>query len=275
MRVLPAAEDSGVQFLRTDVAQSRGLVRAHWRNVIHTDPRLVLGNEYGTTVAAVGYLLAALKGCGIDNATVELDGPQVPPLDGSTATFVRMITYTGRTQQNAPQRVIRIEKPVSVNHGFGFAALVPADSPRFTLTTKEPLFNGSFHHLTFDLYRNGFGRELAWARAPEHVAGGTCAGEEDSQAGSKPTALIARSPRLRGVDERLRHGIVASIGDLYLAGVRILGHYHSFRACHWTNHRLLWQIFSDTECWSCVRLDDLPGYLPGRSLQRQGNGAGW
>ena len=79
MRVLPAAEDSGIQFLRTDVATGRGLVRAHWRNVIHTDPRIVLGNEYGTTVSAVGHLLSALKGCGIDNATVELDGPQVPP----------------------------------------------------------------------------------------------------------------------------------------------------------------------------------------------------
>jgi len=253
MRVLPAGEDSGIRFLRKDVPEGRGLVRAHWRNVVDTEHRIVLGNEHGATVAAVGHLLSALKGCGVDNATVEIDGPQVPIMDGSIGTFVRMVAYAGRVRQKAKQRVIRIEKPVSVNHGFGFAALTPSVSPRFTLTKKAQNPDGPCRQLTFDLYTGCFRRELSWVRAADPGPWALNAAE-DSAPHSRMSAAISEYPPLRSVDERLRHGIVASMGDLYLAGVGILGHYHGFRACHWTNHRLLWQVFRDTESWSCVRL---------------------
>jgi UDP-3-O-[3-hydroxymyristoyl] N-acetylglucosamine deacetylase len=239
-----------------DMPEGRNLVRAHWRNVVRTEQCIVLGNEHGVTVAATGYLLSALKGCGVDNAIVELDGPEVPAMDGSIATFVRMIAYAGRVPQSAQRRAIRIEKPVGVNHGFGFAVLTPAGSPRFTLAMKESEPDGPSRRLTFDLNKGCFGSELSWVRAPSSGPRAVCAAEGGSMAAAKVIASIPESPPLRSVDEQLRHGIVVSMGDLYLAGARILGHYHGFEACHWMNHRLLWQVFRDSESWSTVRLDE-------------------
>jgi UDP-3-O-[3-hydroxymyristoyl] N-acetylglucosamine deacetylase len=256
MRVLPAAENSGVQFVRRDVPKGRNLVGAYWRNAVRMEHTVVLGNEHGVTVAAAGYLLSALKGCGVDNATIELDGPEVPAMDGSVATFVRMIAYVGRVQQRARRRAIRIEKPVSVNHGLGFAVLTPASSPRFTMATKACEPDGPSRRLTFDLNKGCFRSDLSWVRAPGFGHRAVYAAEGGSVAAARVIASMPEGPSLRSVDEQLRHAIVVSMGDLCLAGTRILGHYHGFDANHWMNHRLLWQVFRDAESWSSVRLDE-------------------
>ncbi|MFQ5935040.1 MAG: UDP-3-O-acyl-N-acetylglucosamine deacetylase, partial [Acidiferrobacterales bacterium] len=101
MRVRPGEADTGIRFLRKDVPQGQGIVSAVWQNVIDTELCTVIGNEHGVSVRSIEHLMAALRGCGVDNALVELDGPELPVMDGSAKPFVAMIERAGIARQSA------------------------------------------------------------------------------------------------------------------------------------------------------------------------------
>ncbi len=163
MTLRPAAADAGIVFVRTDVAGRDNAIPALWDHVVDTRLCTVLGNVAGVTVGTVEHLMAALRGCGVDNAVVELDGPEVPVMDGSSQRFVTMIDDAGLRAQNAPRRVIKILHEVSIESEGKIARLRPADGSCFSgsIAFDHPaigvqmrnvqLLNGNFRHDIADI----------------------------------------------------------------------------------------------------------------------------
>ncbi|MGE3783556.1 MAG: UDP-3-O-acyl-N-acetylglucosamine deacetylase, partial [Alphaproteobacteria bacterium] len=141
MTLRPAAPDTGIVFRRSDAGAE---IRADWRNSVASALSTVLANRDGTQVATVEHLLAALSGNRIDNAIVELDGPEVPVMDGSAAPFVRMIGSAGTKTQDAQRRAIEIMKPVEVIEGDSSAALLP--SSEFSMSVDIEFDNPLIGH---------------------------------------------------------------------------------------------------------------------------------
>src|SRR5690554_3013813 len=126
MRLIPATDDSGIRFRRTDVPAAKAEIAARWDSVVDTKLCTVLGNRHGTRLATVEHLMAALSGAGIDNATIEIDGPEIPAMDGSAAPFLDLIAAAGTAEQTTVRRAVRILKPVSIEDGDKRVSLAPA-----------------------------------------------------------------------------------------------------------------------------------------------------
>jgi UDP-3-O-[3-hydroxymyristoyl] N-acetylglucosamine deacetylase len=255
MTLRPAPPDSGIVFRRSDVGVE---IRADWRNSVESALSTVLHAGEGVHVATVEHLMAALAGNRIDNAIVELDGPEVPIMDGSAAPFVRLIASVGTEAQDAPRRAIKITKPVAVSENGALAALIPdaGFSISFEIDFDNPLIRHQDISLSID--PDGFNTELAPARTfgllddwPRLKAAGLARG------GSLDNAVVISGDRvlnaggLRFADEFVRHKLVDAIGDLFLAGGAIIGHFRGVRSGHALTRRLLAALFADPEAW-CV-----------------------
>lgn len=253
MTLRPAAPDSGIVFRRSDAGAE---IRADWRNSVESALSTVLANREGVHVATVEHLLAALSGNRIDNAVVELDGPEVPVMDGSAAPFVSLIESAGTKIQNVPRRAIRIMKPVEVVESGASAALLPGAefSMSFDIEFDNPLIR--HQHISLSIDPDGFNVELAPARTfgllddwPRLQAAGLARG------GSLDNAVVVSGDRvlnaggLRFADEFVRHKLVDAIGDLFLAGGAIIGHFRGSRSGHALTRRLLGAMFADPEAW--------------------------
>lgn len=260
MTLRPAGPDSGIVFRRSDAGAE---IRADWRNSVESALATVLRNPDGIQVATVEHLMAALAGNGIDNAIVELDGPEIPIMDGSAAPFVRLIDEAGIAVQNAPRHAIRILKPIEVAEEAASAALLPASgfSMSFEIDFDNPLIR--HQHLSLSIDREVFNSELAPARTfgllddwPRLKAAGLARG------GSLDNAIVISGDRvlnaggLRFADEFVRHKLVDAIGDLYLAGAAILGHFRGVRSGHALTRRLLASVFADPAAWCLATLPE-------------------
>ncbi|MGE3281244.1 MAG: UDP-3-O-acyl-N-acetylglucosamine deacetylase [Alphaproteobacteria bacterium] len=249
----PAAPDSGIVFRRSDAGAE---VRADWSNSVESALSTVLSNREGIHVATVEHLMAALAGNRIDNAVIELDGPEVPIMDGSAAPFVRLIESAGTEMQDAPRRAIKIMKPVEVAENGSSAALLPdaGFSMSFEIDFDNPLIRHQDISLTVD--PEAFNAELAPARTfgmlddwPRLKAAGLARG------GSLDNAIVVSGDRvlnaggLRFADEFVRHKLVDAIGDLFLAGGAIIGHFRGSRSGHALTRRLLTALFADPASW--------------------------
>ena len=253
MTLRPAAPDSGIVFRRSDAGAE---IRADWSNSVDSALSTVLSNREGIHVATVEHLLAALAGNCIDNAVVELDGPEVPIMDGSAAPFVRLIERVGTEAQDAPRRAIKIMKPVEVAENGSSAALLPDSgfSMSFEIDFDNPLIRHQDISLSID--PDAFNAELAPARTfgllddwPRLKAAGLARG------GSLDNAIVVSGDRvlnaggLRFADEFVRHKLVDAVGDLFLAGGAIIGHFRGLRSGHALTRRLLAAVFADPAAW--------------------------
>ena len=253
MRLSPAAPDSGIVFRRSDAGAE---IRADWSNSVESALSTVLSNREGTQIATVEHLMAALAGNRIDNAIVELDGPEVPIMDGSAAPFVRLIEDAGIETQDAPRRAIKIMKPLEVAENGASAALLPDSgfSMSFEIDFDNPLIRHQDISLTID--PEAFNTELAPARTfgllddwPRLKAAGLARG------GSLENAVVVSGDRvlnaggLRFADEFVRHKLVDAIGDLFLAGTAIIGHFRGSRSGHALTRRLLAAVFANPDSW--------------------------
>jgi UDP-3-O-[3-hydroxymyristoyl] N-acetylglucosamine deacetylase len=258
MTLRPAAPDSGIVFRRSDAGAE---IRADWSNSVESALSTVLSNREGIHVATVEHLMAALAGNRIDNAIVELDGPEVPIMDGSAAPFVRLIESAGTEMQDAPRRAIKIMKPVEVAENGSSAALLPDSgfSMSFEIDFDNPLIRHQDISLAID--PEAFNAELAPARTfgmlddwPRLKAAGLARG------GSLDNAVVVSGDRvlnaggLRFADEFVRHKLVDAIGDLFLAGGAIIGHFRGSRSSHALTRRLLAAVFADPEAWCFTTL---------------------
>ena len=256
MTLHPAACDTGIVFHRTDLPADGG-VAARWDRVTDTTLCTTIGDGAGIKVATIEHLMAALAGCGIDNVVVELDGPEVPIMDGSSAPFVFLLDCAGRADQEAPRRAIRVLKPVSIVEPDRSATLLPSDgfSVAFEIDFDSAAISDTWGF--YDLHNGGFRRNICRAR--------TFGFERDvdrlvelgfARGGSLDNAVVVgrddeilNEGGLRYGDEFVRHKILDTVGDLYLAGAPLLAHFEGYRSGHQLNNKLLQALFADPSAW--------------------------
>ena len=257
IRLCPAKVDSGIVFRRTDVSDVDAQVPARWDRVVDSRLCTTLGNDDGVTVATVEHLMAALAGAWVDNAVIEIDGPEVPIMDGSAEPFLFLIECAGIREQTAPRRAHRIEKAVSVGTGESFASLVPADG--FTVSFEIDFDSAAVarQSVSVSLVNGTFKTELARARTfgflgevEQMRAAGLARGGSLDNAVVISGDSILNPGGLRFADEFVRHKALDAVGDLYLIGAPLIGHFHGVRSGHGTNHSLLRALFADADAWS-------------------------
>jgi UDP-3-O-[3-hydroxymyristoyl] N-acetylglucosamine deacetylase len=258
MRLLPAAPDTGIVFRRTDAGAE---ILASWLNTVGSPRCTLLSNGEGINIGTVEHLMAALAGAEIDNAIVELDGPEVPIMDGSSAPFLFLIECAGFVEQDAARRAIKVLKPVSVCDESGTAALLPDHgfSMSFEISFTNPLINRQDMCVVFDA--TTFKEELSRARTfglLDEVDRLQAAGY--GRGGSLDNVVVVSGDHvlnvggLRYADEFVRHKLLDAFGDLYLAGGPIIGRFRGVRSGHAHTRHLLAALFADSEAWRYTSL---------------------
>jgi UDP-3-O-[3-hydroxymyristoyl] N-acetylglucosamine deacetylase len=254
----PAAVGEGIVFRRIDLGRE---IAARFDRVAETRFATVLADESGGAVhvGTVEHLMAALTALRIDNALVELDGPEVPALDGSAAQFVFLLDCAGTVEQAAPRRVIEICRSVRVTEGTAFAELAPRPlGPGLDMTLSIDFAAAAIGrqaislHLTPDSFR----AELAAARTftmvqeVEHLwSAGLAQGGTLDNAILVDQARVLNPAGLRMPDEFARHKLLDAVGDLGLAGAELRGQFTAHRSGHGLNNRLLRALFADAAAW--------------------------
>ncbi len=261
----PAEADTGIVFLccGTDGQPDREL-SADFRSVTATEFATVLGDRDGPAVSTTEHVLAALHGLGVDNAIVEVDGPEVPIMDGSAAPFVAAIDQVGIAALGAARRYIQVLKPVRVAKGDSYGELRP--HARGLRVETEIQFDHPLigrQSIAIDIEPDAFRRELARARTfgfMRDVAKLWSAGYALG-ASFENTVVIAENRVLnpegtRFHDEFVRHKAVDAIGDLALSGAPLIGAYRSIRGGHKLNHAVLTALMADTSAWAYVEMPE-------------------
>ncbi|MFA8442377.1 UDP-3-O-acyl-N-acetylglucosamine deacetylase [Yoonia sp.] len=266
----PAPAHSGIVFRRTDVTGQPRLP-ADFRDVIVSPLNTRLSNADGVTISTIEHLMAALAGCGVHNVLIDVDGPEVPILDGSAASFVRGIVAAGLQRLNAPLQAIEILRDVAVSEGGARAMLSPA-------TTLQIEFEIDFadaaigrQKKTLNMANGAFVRELCDSRTfcrsadvDAMRANGLALGGTVENAVVVDGEKVLTPGGLRHADEAVRHKMLDALGDLYTAGAPILGRYVGSRAGHAMTNKLLRALFAQPDAWRYVQCDEkIAARLPG------------
>jgi UDP-3-O-[3-hydroxymyristoyl] N-acetylglucosamine deacetylase len=254
--VRPAPVNSGVVFVRTDVTDRDNRVPATGEAVTKTQLGTVIENAAGVSVSTIEHLMAALVMLGIDNAVVELDGPEMPIMDGSSLPFVQILDRAGRRPQDALRGYIEILEPIEYVEGDKRAALLPADQFEVAFEIRFP--SAAIGRQTVDLVMDeqafrdeladcrtfGFLHEVEYLRSIGLARGG-----------SMENAVVIEGDRilnpegLRRPDEFVRHKALDAIGDLYVLGAPILGRFEGVLAGHGLNNQLVRALLASPKSW--------------------------
>lgn len=256
LSIAPAEVGTGIHFVRSDLHGPAAHLTALWDQVVDTRMCTVLGNGYGTTIGTIEHLMAALAGAGVDNAVITLNGPEVPIMDGSAAPFTAMLEWAGLATQRAPRRAIRILKPVEVTEGGKSASFAPAPETCYSFEIDFDNAVIARQNRSFTLSADGFRDDISEARTFGFLH------EVDylrsvglARGGSLDNAVVISGDTvmneggLRFHDEFVRHKILDAVGDLYLAGAPIIGHFHGCRSGHALNNKLLRALMADERAW--------------------------
>lgn len=262
--IQPAEADTGIRFVRSGLAGGRDReISADIHSVTATEFATVLGDASGPLVSTAEHVLAALRGLGVDNAVVELDGPEVPIMDGSAAAFVRAIDQVGLESLDEPRRFIRVLKPVSVaigdavaefrpySRGFRIEAMIAFDHP--LIGRQSIAYDGRPESFRRDFARArtfGFMRDVARLWSAGYALGASL---ENTLVVSDSRILNPEGTRFP--DEFVRHKVLDAIGDLALAGAPIIGLYRSVRGGHKLNHAALSALMADSSAWAVVEAE--------------------
>lgn len=260
LKILPANVDHGVVFRRIDVSRNTSRIPATWDMVSDTVLSTTIKNSNGISVSTIEHLMAALSGSGIDNVLIEIDGPEVPIMDGSSEPFVHGFQSSGVVEQKAARSILKILKPVEV---FGESceriALYPADdfSIDFEIdfnssavrekTLDVALVNGTFNHEISAARTFGFLEDVDKMRAAGLGLGGSL-----DNVVIVDGENVLNSEGLRYEDEFVRHKILDCVGDVYLAGGPILGRIEAYKTGHYFNNKLLRQLFANPDAWEWI-----------------------
>lgn len=276
MIVRPASADYGIWFRRTDLIAGDTLIPARWDSVIPSKLCTLLENPEGASISTVEHIMAALAGCGIHNALIEVDGPEVPILDGSSALFVERFLGTGLREQIVPVRAIRILQTIEVRDGDAVARLEPSDMLEidFRIDFAEKAIGQQEKRL--NMSNGAFVRELCDSRTfcrqsdvDAMRANGLALGGTVENAVVFDGDRVVSPGGLRHADEPVRHKMLDALGDLALAGGPILGRYTGIRAGHAMTNRLLRALFARRDAWSMVECGPMTGLkLPGMGVMR-------
>jgi len=277
LRVLPASADYGIWFHRTDIRLGDPMIPALWDRVEVSPLCTKLVNEQGVSVSTVEHLMAALAGCGIHNAKIEIDGPEVPILDGSSLPFVEAFLDRGLRQLDVPVRALKVMRTVTTETPDGFARLSPASqlSIDFEIEFDEAAIGHQRRALT--LSNGAFVRDLCDSRTfcrlsdveTMQAAGLALGGVPGVNAVVFDGARVLSGNGLRHRDEPVRHKMLDAVGDLALAGAPILGAYTGKRAGHAMTNRLLQALFETPGAVQMVECDaHVAAQLPGAGVCR-------
>lgn len=251
MVIRPASAEHGIWFKRTDIRLGDALIPARWDAVNQTPLCTRIENAKGVSVSTIEHVMAALVGCGIHNALIDVDGPEVPILDGSAAAFVRGILSRGIVRLDAPVRAIEILQPVEVRKGEAWARLEPGDGLTidFSIEFDDPAIGTQRKRL--DMSNGSFVRELSTSRTFCRQADVDAMRAQGlALGGTLENAVVVEGDKvlspggLRHDDEAVRHKMLDALGDLALAGAPILGAYTGHRAGHALTNDLLRKLFA-------------------------------
>ncbi|MBO6866808.1 MAG: UDP-3-O-acyl-N-acetylglucosamine deacetylase [Thalassococcus sp.] len=251
LTIRPAAAEHGIWFKRTDIRFGDALIPALWDAVERSPLCTRLVNGAGASVSTVEHVMAALAGCGVHNALIEIDGPEVPILDGSAVPFVTAILDKGLRGQAAPLRVLEIIETVQVHTASGWARLSPSDTPRMTFRIEFADEAIGTQEKSLDMSNGTFVRELSDSRTFCRNSDVEAMREQGlALGGTLENAVVVDGDKvlspggLRHADEAVRHKMLDALGDLMLAGAPILGHYEGHKAGHAITNMLLHALFS-------------------------------
>lgn len=266
MSLLPAPANSGVHFLRRDVDITRAVIPASWHNVFDFHPYTVLINEYGVSISKVEPLLAALRGCGVDNVLIEVSAGEVPILDGSSAPLVAMIKQAGVTGQGAARQGIWIDQFVGVRSGEHYAFIRPAVVPEITVDGVIADGEHKPQLLSLSLLDHVFEDEIAPARNPASDL------EKDYRfiASGNPQAE-AGNAEPRFTDELARFRIQECLGFLALTETPICGQLYLYKPCTFLIDALLKELHLARDTWrqlSYTEINQLTGEVAQASYQK-------
>jgi UDP-3-O-[3-hydroxymyristoyl] N-acetylglucosamine deacetylase len=254
--IRPAGPETGIAFVRTDVTDRDNLVPVSPQSVCKTQLGTVITNAAGVTVATIEHLMAALVMLGVDNAVVEVDGPEMPIMDGSAADFVKLLERAGKRTQGAARRFIEILETVEVIDGDKRATLKPAmrfevafeiQFPTAVIGRQSvdlPMDEMTFRRELADCRTFGFLHEVEALRAMGLARGG-----------SMENAVVIEGDRvlnpegLRRPDEFVRHKALDAIGDLFVLGAPILGRFEGVLAGHGINNQLVRALAARPHAW--------------------------
>ncbi len=268
MSLNPAAPDTGIVFHRSDLEGTDRIIPARWDHVVDTRMATTIGNESGACVSTVEHLMAALAGCGIDNAIIEIDGAEVPVMDGSSAPFIFLVECAGMVEQASPRKAIKIEQPIEVGDAEKFVSATPDEtfSVAFEIDFEDAAV--ARQHLSMRLVNGTFKTEIARARTFGFVhevdalrkAGLALGGSLDNAVVISGDTIL-NGDGLRYEDEFVRHKILDCVGDLYLAGAPIIGQIDALRSGHALNNQFLISLFANEDAWSYVEMSNaaVPG----------------
>lgn len=273
LEIHPAPAGHGILFRRTDLTPAVD-IPARWDHVTPSKLCTLLENGQGQTLSTVEHIMAALTGTGIHNALIEVDGPEVPILDGSAAPFVKGILRAGIAIQPVPLRAIRVLRPVELREGEAYARLTPADhlEIEFDIDFTDEAIGHQEKRL--DMANGAFLRELADSRTFCRQAdvdmmrqNGLALGGTYLNAVVVDGAQVLSPGGLRHTDEAVRHKMLDAMGDLALAGAPLLARYTGHRAGHAMTNRLLRALFADPTAWAWETCSpDLADRLPGAGV---------
>jgi UDP-3-O-[3-hydroxymyristoyl] N-acetylglucosamine deacetylase len=273
LTLLPADANTGIVFVRTGRdGQSDREIRADVRAVTATEFATVLGDAAGPLCSTTEHVLAALSGLGVDNAIIEIDGAEVPIMDGSAAPFVAAIDQVGVTTLAAPRRYIQVLKPVRVATGEAYGELRPYGRGfrvEVEIDFNHPLIRRQA--VALDIEPDSFRRELARARTFGFMrdvaklwSSGFALGASFDNTLVITEDRVLNPEGLRFADEFVRHKALDAIGDLALAGAPLLGAYRSMRGGHKLNHAVLSSLMADRSAWTVVEAPELRQEAPRR-----------
>ncbi len=255
----PAEANTGWNFVVTSGCGRLVRIPADFRAVANVTLCTVLGDGKGTTVGTVEHLLAALRGMNIDNCEIEIEGNELPILDGSAAPFVDAMDEAGLRILDEPRRCIKVLQTIRIEEGQSMAELSPSHGSRLDVTIDFPNPFIGRQQLVLDLAPDVFRRELARARTfgfMKDVKALWAAGRAMGSSLDNTVAIgddrILNPEGLRFKDEFVRHKTLDAIGDLALAGAPILGTYRSIRGGHKINTNILKALYENRSAWTIV-----------------------
>jgi UDP-3-O-[3-hydroxymyristoyl] N-acetylglucosamine deacetylase len=255
----PAAVDTGIVFIRSDL-EPPAHERAQAQSVV--DTRLSTCIRVGSArISTIEHLMSAFAGLGIDNAHVDVSGPEIPILDGSAGPFVFLIQSAGIEEQRAPKRFIRIVRPVEVREGDKWARFEPYDGFRisFTIEYRHPVFASGQQSVCVDFAHTSYIEEVSRARTYGFMQDVEAMRSQGlGLGGSLDNAIVMDEHRvlnndgLRYDNEFVKHKVLDAIGDLYLLGHPVIGAYSAHKSGHAVNNLLLRQLLAEPAAFEVV-----------------------
>ena len=276
MVVMPASADYGIWFRRTDAAARGAMIAARWDSVVPSRLCTLVANQNGVQVSTIEHLMAALAGCGIHNALIEIDAGEVPILDGSSVPFVQGFLARGLRQQVSPIRAIKVLRSVEVHDGEAVARLDPSDTMEMDFRIDFDDAAIGQQHKAMSLANGAFVRELCDSRTfCRQIDVDAMHAKGLALGGNLRNAVVFEGDRvlspggLRHADEPVRHKMLDALGDLALAGGPMLARYTGVRAGHALTNQLLRALFAMPGAFEMVDCGPLAGLqLPGVGVHR-------